>query len=87
MIVVQGEKFIDHSGMGKHDRSKLSDARSIRSTSILFQPTIRTLVIAGALESLAVKEHVEGELKGKHYVVYRLFTPKNCPIPFIYTII
>ena len=84
---MQGEeKFIDHSGMGKHDRFKLSDARSIRSTSILFQSTIRTQVIAGALESLAVKEHDgEGELKEKHdmsptvylhksTVPYRLFT-------------
>jgi len=59
------EKFIDHSGMGKHDRSKSCDARSIRNTSILFQPTIRTLVLLGALESLAVNEHDEGELKGK----------------------
>jgi len=46
--------------MGSHDRSKLSDARSIRSTSIQFQPAIRTLVIAGALESLSVNEHDEG---------------------------
>ena len=87
---MQGEeKFIDHSGMGKHDRSKLSDARSIRSTSILFQPTIRTFVIAGALESLAVNEHDEEELKGKRNISHTIysFTLKTCPIPFIYTTI
>ena len=57
---MQGEKFIDHSDMGIHDRSKLSDARSFGSTSIQFQLAIRTLVIAGALESLSVNEHNEG---------------------------
>ena len=58
---MQGEeKLIDHLGEGKHDRSKLSDAGSIRSPSIQFQSAIRTLVIAGALESLSVNEHDEG---------------------------
>ena len=61
VIVMQGEeKLIDHLGEGKHDRSKLSDAGSIRSPSIQFQPAIRTLVIAGALEGLSANEHNEG---------------------------
>jgi len=54
------EKFIDYLGIGKHDRSKSSDARSIRSASTQFQLTIRILVIEGALESLSVNEHDEG---------------------------
>jgi len=64
---------MDHSGMGKHDRSKLNDSRSIRSTGILFQTTIRTLVMVGALESLAVKEHDEGELKGKRNMSHTIY--------------
>ena len=54
------ETFIDYLGIGKHDRSKSSDARNIRSASIQFQLTIRILVIEGALESLSVNEHDEG---------------------------
>jgi len=54
------EKFIDYLGIGKHDRSKSSDARNIRSASIQFQLAIRILVIEGALESLSVNEHDEG---------------------------
>jgi len=67
------KKFIYHSGMGKHDRSKSRDARSIRSTSIKFQPTIRTLVIVGALESLSVNEHDEGELKAKRNMSHTIY--------------
>jgi len=74
VIVIQGEeKFIDHSGMGKHDRSKSGDARSIGSTGIQFQPTIRTLVILGALEGLSVNEQDEGDLKGKRNISHTIY--------------
>ena len=54
------EKFIDYLGIGKHDRSKSSDAKNIRSDSVQFQLTIRILVIECVLESLSVNEHDEG---------------------------
>jgi len=74
---MQGEEeLIDYLGVGKHDRSKLSDARSIRSSSIRSQPAIRTLVIAGALESLSVNEHDEGA-EGKRNMSHTIYLHKR----------
>jgi len=48
---------MDHLGIGKHNRSKSSDARSIIFGCTQLQLTIRILVIEGALESLSVNEY------------------------------